>query len=151
MTDQLTWTPPEIEIEGKTYQLRRLGILDVFKLGKIWASAQARAGALMKVDMTPEAVGMLLVSMLPLEGDAIIEFLADAIGVKADNMRDPNQFPLGSEVQIIEALLTHEDVAGFFERVLHLAGNEELLKMVDRLANRSTSSKGKQAGGTKKS
>ena len=151
MTDQLTWTPPEIEIEGKTYQLRRLGIRDIFKLGKIWSAAQARAATATVQGMTAEQAGMLLMAMLPYEGEAIIEFLADAIGVKAEELSDPDVFPLGSELQIIQALVEHEDVRAFFGRFRALMADGGIRGIAGRSADKSTGSKGKQAGGTKKS
>jgi len=160
MTDQLTWTPPVVEINGKEYKVRRLGIMDVMALGKIYASCQARQAlqvrALFGGETLPqEALGALLIAAIPYEADAICKFLASVLldgdeRVTHEDFVDPGKFPLGSEVAVIEALIEHEDVTAFFDRVQRVMKSDALKNLMDS-QNKSTESKGKRGGQTKKS
>lgn len=161
MTDQLTWQAPTVEINGKDYQLRRLGIMDVMALGKILASCQARQALQMRAlfgekNLSTEMVGSLLMAAIPYEAEAICKFLAglltdsDGEQVSYERFIEPNEFPLGSEVAVIEALIEHEDVAAFFERVKRVTESQALANLMSSQKG-STSSKRKRAGQTKTS
>ena len=150
MTEQLVWTPPEIEINGRTFKLRRLGILDVFKLGKIWSAAQDHAGTVFKKGMNEEMLGMVVISAIPYAEDQVITFLADLIGIAEEDFKNPDLFPLGSELKIIEALMKHEDVVAFFDSVRKLVKGKAFAK-ITHLPGKSTPSKPKRDGKTKKS
>ncbi|MCE5190918.1 MAG: hypothetical protein LLG08_04045 [Actinomycetia bacterium] len=153
--DQLTWTPPSVEINGKAYQLRRLGIMDVLALGRIYASCQARQALQIHTlfkgeEVSVNMLGATLIGALPFEGDAIIKFLSSLIGVEAEDFKDPNKFPLGAELAIIGKLIEHEDVLAFFERVREIARSPAFARLTSS-QKKSTGSKGKRDGQTPKS
>lgn len=161
----LTWEAPEIEIEGRKYKLRRLGLLDIQRLARIYAgmSAYVDRAALANIDkMTPEMIGTFIIDAMAHAFDEIIDFLASVIGIapgksngspeeNRGTIRDPNVFPLGSEVKVIEALIAHEDVVTFFERAKALASSPALKKLMKRSSEPSTESKKGTGGRTKKS
>jgi len=85
--------------------------------------------------LTPQQVGSFVIEYLPDAFDEIVEFLATVIGLdpgvsrevmarkkakgkddpNVGTIRDPNVFPLGSEVRIIALLAEHQDVLNFFD------------------------------------
>ena len=164
----LTWSPPVLTIEGREFKVRRLGLLDIQRIAKIYAAGSEfinrKALANMNT-MAPEEVGTFILDFLPYAFDQVIELLADVIGMASgktpdklregeDNegtIRDPNVFPLGSEVQVIEALIAHEDVVAFFDRVKAMAKSPALKNLTKRLSGQSTASKKDTDGATKKS
>ena len=114
--------------------------------------------------MAPEEVGTFILDFLPYAFDQVIDLLADLIGLapgktpeklKGDEtndgtIRDPNVFPLGAEVQVIESLIEHEDVMAFFDRVKGMAKSPALKNLTQRLKGPSTESKAATGGKTKK-
>jgi len=164
----LTWEAPVIEIEGREFKVRRLGLLDIQRMAKIYAAGaefiNRKAIANMNT-MGPEEVGTFIIDFLPYAFDQVIDFLASVIGIhpgyiedklkdgqtNEGTIRDPNVFPLGSEVQVAQALIEHEDVLAFFDRVKALTQTPGLKKLTQRLKGQSTGSKPATAGKTKKS
>ena len=85
--------------------------------------------------LSAQQIGSFVIEYLPNAFDEIVEFLATVIGLesgfsreviakkKAKNkpdpnegtIRDPNVFPLGSEVKLITLLTEHQDVLNFFD------------------------------------
>jgi len=142
--------------------------LDIQRIAKIYAAGaefiNRKALANMNT-MAPEEVGTFILDFLPYAFDQVIELFADLISLapgkpvdklKIDEtnegtIRDPNVFPLGSEIQVIEALIAHEDVVAFFDRVKAIAKSPALKKLTKRLSGPSTESKTATDGPTKKS
>jgi len=165
MTDQgagpLVWVAPTIEIAGKDFKVRRLGLLDIQKLARIYAAASSyidRATLANINTLSPEAIGTFMIDALAHAFDEVIDFMASVIGLapgKEDDwkgtIRDPNVFPLGSEIKVIEVLIEHEDVLSFFDSVKRMASNPALKKLTGRLSKPSTASKKGTGGRTKKS
>ena len=157
----LTWEAPEIEIEGRKYKLRRLGLLDIQRIARIYAAASAYIDrtALANINsLSPEALGTFLIDALAHALDEVIDFLASVIGLAPGTekdykgtIRDPEIFPLGSELKVIQALVEHEDVLAFFDGVKAMANNPSLKKLMKRLNAQSTESKKGTGGRTKKS
>ena len=164
----LTWEPPILTIEGRGFKVRRLGLLDIQRIAKIYAAGSefVNRKALANMNtMAPEEVGTFILDFLPYAFDQVIDLFADLIGLapgkspeklKGDEdndgtIRDPNIFPLGAEVQVVEALIEHEDVMAFFDRVKAIAKSPALKKLTERLKGPSTASKPATAGKTKKS
>jgi len=97
--------------------------------------------------MTPEAaIGLLIVGFPYAEGK-ILDLFADVLGVKPEDIRNPDIFPMGAEVDIIKALIEHIDVKAFFTK---LAGLLEMPILKEFLKKTSTSSRNGIAGLTKK-
>ena len=165
MTDKgaapLTWEAPEIEIEGRVFKIRRLGLLDIQRMARIYAAASQyidRAALANINTLSPEAVGTFMIDALAHAFDEVIDFLASVIelapGTEKDykgTIRDPDVFPLGSELKVIEALIQHEDVVSFFDSVRAMAQSPALKKLTGRLSGQSTGSKKGTGGQTKKS
>jgi hypothetical protein len=110
-----------VTINGREYHIRRLGIRDTFKLARILAVGAAGMGKeIGKMDLSGEVVAGLLLVGFPYAEKQIMDFFADILGIKREELDDPDKFPMGSEVEIIEALVEHVDVKAFFDRVIKL-------------------------------
>ena len=133
--------PPIVKIGDKKYPLRRLGLLDIERLAGIVSKVTKfiDRSIVTNIDsFTPQMAGSFLIDFLPYAFDEIVAFLATVIGLDAGvpenivaekrkkskarefqdpndgTIRDPNVFPLGSEVKLILALAEHQDVVSFF-------------------------------------
>jgi len=139
---------PTVTIKGKEYKMRRLGMADTFKLARIIAIGAGGIGKeINSLDITAEtAIGLLIVGF-PYADQQILNLFADVLGVKNEEIRNPDIFPMGSEIDLIKALVEHIDVKAFFLKLT------ELLKMPilkEFLKKTSTSSKNGMAGLMKK-
>jgi len=147
MTDKaMTWQGPTLEIAGREYSVRRLGLVDIKWLAELLAGGTGYLEGLLSQkanlsSLSPEAIGSLILGYIPTAFDSIADWMAGLIGMSKADIRDPNVFPLGSEIQVIEAVVSHEDVAAFFDRALGLAKHPGLLSMMKRLQKPSTASK----------
>ena len=146
--DPLIGDTPIVTIKDKEYKMRRLGIADTFKLARIIGIGAAGIGKeIVALDMTPEtAIGLLIVGF-PFAADQILELFASLLGVTSEEIRDPNVFPMGSEVTIIKALVEHIDARAFFTKLGELM---EIPALKGFLKKTSTLSKKDMAGQTKK-
>lgn len=139
---------PTIIIKGKEYKMRRLGIVDTFTLARIIGIGAAGIGKeIVNLELTPDvAIGLLIVGF-PFASKEILDLFASLLGVEPEEIRDPNLFPMGSEVEIIKALADHIDVKAFFTKsaeLMKMPASKEFLKRI------STSSKKDMGGLTKK-
>jgi hypothetical protein len=140
---------PTVTIAGQTYKLRRLGIQDTFKLARIVAiGAAGLGGEVGNQELSPELFASLFLIGFPYAEKQVFEFLGSILGVKPDELRDPQKFPMGSEVEIVNALIEHVDVKAFFSRVEALLKTPAFRALLKRT---STSSKNGMDGQTKKS
>lgn len=105
-----------ITVNNKKYKLKRLGITDVFKLGRILSKGAAGMGKEMgKLDlMDPGVFAALLLISFPYAEDECMEFIANVIGVNVQDLKNPILFPIDSILDIMKALLEHEDIKAFF-------------------------------------
>ena len=69
----------------------------------------------------------------------------------AGTIRDPETFPLGSLVDLIEVVIEHDDVVAFFDKFLRMAKGPALKKLTKRLKGRSTGYKKGTGGQTETS
>lgn len=111
-----------VTIEGRTYTMRRLGIRDTFRLARIMGSGARVMGGELGEDTSPEELIALLTAGLGSSEDEAIALLASLIGVDARELTDPDAFPMGSELAIIETLVEHQDLRAFFDRLGKLVG-----------------------------
>ena len=127
---------PTVEIEGKTYTIRRLGIADTFAIVRIIGigiKQLGQIGGLKSLDQ--QSMVLALVGAIPYAEDEILDLLADLVGVDGADIRNPELFPLGSELAIIEALSKHQDLQAFFTRLQGLMkANPALQKVMDEAA-----------------
>ena len=126
---------PTVEIEGRTYKLRRLGISDTFAIARILGVGVKQLGNLGLGSLNEQAAVLAIIAAIPYAEDEILDLLADIVGVDGSDIRNPELFPLGSEIAIIEALSKHQDLQAFFTRLQGLMkANPALQKVVDEAA-----------------
>jgi len=122
---------PTIEIEGKTYTVRRLGIPDMFTVIRILGVGVKQLGTmrgLQSLDST--SVALALVAAIPYAEDEIMDLLADIVGVDGADIRNPDIFPIDAIVDIIGVLAEHQDLKAFFTRLQALAKANPALQKV---------------------
>lgn len=153
MTEQSLWEPPEIEIAGEEYQLRRLGIKD---LRGLWSVIRNVADQLdlsvFEEEGEAETLGKNLIEQVlnvgPQAYEDLVKWLVDIVeGLDEEDMKDPSKFPVHAPFTIIEALGEHEDFDKFFtkgKRAMKVLG-----KMNPASQTPSTQSKNDTDGKTK--
>lgn len=119
---------PVVEItdgngDVKEYPMRPLGIQDTFAIARIVASGAGHMGdSLQNVlgdDGQPDgrSVGMLLLAGLPFAEKEAMGLLASVLNVSIEDFRNPEKFPMGSEIEIVDALAKHQDLTAFFGKI----------------------------------
>lgn len=146
--EPLIGNTPTVTIQGKEYKMRRLGIMDTFKLARIIGIGAAGLGKeVSKLDMSAEsAIGLLIVGF-PYASADILELFASLLGVTGEEIKDPNLFPMGSEIEIIKALMSHIDVKAFFTKSIELMkmeSSKEFLKKISILSKKDISTQTKK-------
>ena len=140
--DPLIGDTPVVKIKGKEYKMRRLGIADTFKLARIIGIGAAGIGReISNLDMTPEAAIGLLIVGFPFASNEILNLFASLLEVKPEEIRNPDLFPMGSEVDIIKALVEHIDVKAFFTKLVELtemSASKVFLKKISTLSKKDT-------------
>lgn len=112
---------PTVTINKREFKMRRMGVADTFKLAKVISIGAAGMGAeIGNIELNPEVVAGLLLAGFPFAEKEILEFLASVIGVRYEDMKDPEKFPMGSEVEIISKLMEHVDMKAFFTKATGL-------------------------------
>ncbi len=99
--EPLLYTAPVLEIAGQSYTVRRLGLLDIQRVARIFTAGAAflNRKALAHADkMTREELGTFILDFLPHAMDETIDFMASLIGL-------PAGIPLA---KVEERLATHE-------------------------------------------
>lgn len=113
--DPITYEPPTIQVRGEEYPLQRLSVRHSLKLAKILAAGVAVGGEIPRAEnMTPERLGTMLAGTLTYAEEAVLDLIASVLGVSIDDLTDPEKFPMGTELQVIETLAEHEDLRSFF-------------------------------------
>ena len=140
--DPLIGDTPVVTIKGKEYKMRRLGIADTFRLARIIGIGAAGIGKeIADLDMSPEAAIGLLIVGFPFASEEILNLFASLLGVKLEEIRNPDLFPMGSEVDIIKALVEHIDVKAFFTKLVELtemSASKVFLKKISTLSKKDT-------------
>lgn len=114
-TDPVMDAAPTVLIAGHTYELRRLGLRDVFRVSRILgrgAGLLADSG-----NFTIGQVVQVLVGSMTANEDEVLDLIADVLQVTRDDVNDPNRFPMPCIIDVFEALAKHQDLAGFIVRV----------------------------------
>lgn len=127
--DPVTYEPPTITVRGEEYPLQRLSVRHSLKLAKILAAGVAVGGEIPRADnMTAERLGTMLAGTLTYAEEAVLDLIASVLGVTVDELTDPERFPMGTELQVIETLAEHEDLRSFFASGRSLLGKIRLPK-----------------------
>ena len=112
---------PIVTINDQEFKMRRMGVGDTFRLAKVISIGAAGMGAeIGNIELNPEVVAGLLLAGFPFAERQILELLASIIGVKYEDMKDPEKFPMGSEIEIISKLMEHVDMKAFFTKATGL-------------------------------
>lgn len=127
--DRPTVTIVDREGNENLYYMRTLGIQDTFRFLKIIAQGAAYMGGnlLDKISaLNAETVAMLVLAGLPFAEKEALDLLANILQKKEDGklkalsyeeIKDSEKFPIGSEVDIIQALMQHQDLHIFFGKL----------------------------------
>lgn len=73
---------PTVEIEGRMYKLRRLGIPDTFAIARILGVGVKQLGNLGFGDLNEQAAVLAIIAAIPYAEDEILDLLADIVGVR---------------------------------------------------------------------
>jgi hypothetical protein len=129
--EPIVGTKPTVEIEGKTYTVRRLGIPDMFTVIRILGVGVKQLGTMGGLQSLDSAsVALALVAAIPYAEDEILDLLADIVGVDGADIRNPDIFPIDAIVDIIGVLAEHQDLKAFFTRLQALAKANPTLQKV---------------------
>ena len=129
--EPIVGTKPTVEIEGKTYTVRRLGIPDMFTVIRILGVGVKQLGSMGGLQSLDSAsVALALVAAIPYAEDEILDLLADIVGVDGADIRNPDIFPIDAIVDIIGVLAEHQDLKAFFTRLQALAKANPALQKV---------------------
>ena len=110
--------------EETQYQMRYLGIQDTFKIMQIVAQGAGYMGGnvldkIQKIDS--QTMLMLVLAGIPFAEKQALSLLASIIGVEYADITNPDLFPIGSEIDIVEKLVKHQDLKAFFGKLAKLA------------------------------
>ena len=120
---------PTVEIEGKVYTMRRLGMQDTFRLAKILGVGFSRLTGIAAVNkLDVETAGLAMIAAMPYAENEILGLFASLIGVSLEEIKTPELFPFGSEIDIVESLVEHQDLKAFFTRFERLMDKIPALK-----------------------
>jgi len=162
---------PVLEIGDAKYPLRRLGLMDIEALTSIVVGASRYVDRKLidgMAKLSAQQIGSFVIEYLPNAFDEIVEFLATVIGLEpgysrevitrkkakgkddpnVGTIRDPNVFPLGSEVQLISLLTEHQDVLNFFDNCTVLMKSGIAKRLMSPSSEPSTESKNDTDGPT---
>jgi len=120
MSDTILSEPATVTIAGETYELRRLGLQDVFKVARILGNGVAVLGDTSGTYSPAQAVQVLVASMTRNE-DEVLNLVADLLKVDRKTLADPNKFPMDSMIDIFTALSEHQDLKAFLARIGSMA------------------------------
>jgi hypothetical protein len=164
----LTWQGPKLEVGGREYTVRRLGLLDIQRLAKVYAAGSefmSRKALANVGNMSAEEVGTFVLDFVPYAMDEVIDFVASLLCIhpgkpeeklkegetNVGTIRDPEVFPIDGLPAVIGALIEHEDVVAFFESARRVAKSPALKNLTGRLKGQSTASRAVTDGRTEKS
>ncbi|MDR9391959.1 MAG: hypothetical protein RI554_08010 [Trueperaceae bacterium] len=125
-----------ITVAGTEYEMRRLGLRDVFRVARILGNGVAVLGDGTN-QYTPGQVVQVLIASMTRNETEVLALLADLLDVKIDDLQDPNKFPMESIIDVFEGLSEHQDLKSFLARIAALT--ERLPEMQTASQEPSTS------------
>jgi hypothetical protein len=125
--DPILSTGTTVDIAGKTYTLRRLGLQDVFRVARILGNGVAVIGNANDKYNSVQIAQILIASMTRNEAE-VLDLIADLLNVERKLLNDPNVFPMDSMLDIFDALSKHQDLANFLARLTALMGTAPSMK-----------------------
>lgn len=135
----------EVQINGRTVTMRRLGLGDALALAKIVARLAPNALRPSEKNASPEDLekrqteaGMALLMGVFDSSDEVLGVIAPVFGVTIKDLQDPEQFPLGEIPLVIQALVTHPDIAAVMKNFKLLLNAPAFQQMTSRLGSTQT-------------
>ena len=125
----------KIEIAGRTYTIRRLGLRDVFRVARIFGNGVHVLGD--AGSYTPGQVIQVLVASLARAEEEVLHLIASLIGVERADLDDVERFPMESIIDVFEVLSESQDIAAFLARVEALMGKSPEMQTASREASNS--------------
>lgn len=130
---------PSVTIEGTEYTLRRLGIRSGFAFIRLLRGllvlgathVERLAMVNLKNLASLESLSIIFYMGAPDLEEGFIKFLAEIVGVSAEDMSDGQKFPLGSELQILRACGDHPDIQRFLAIARDFDKDPRVQKMVE--------------------
>jgi len=113
---------PTVPVAGRTITMRRLRYRDLARLSRIIVAGRKAAGVeiapLIEANAIVQGEAFVVLVMAGFghaEADAMA-FLARLLGVKPEDLDDPDLFPPASLLDVVMALAQHPDLVAFFAR-----------------------------------
>ena len=117
--DPILTETPTVDIAGRTYTVRKLGVRDTFRVARIMKRGVAALGDRAGNLTAGDAVQVLVASMTENE-DEVLAMLASLISVDVSDFDDTDRFPMDSIIDILKALSEHQDLKAFLAKVADL-------------------------------
>ncbi len=159
---------PKLTIRSKEYEMRGLNIQDslsllrIFKEAATWGVRDIRARAPVMFsklstldesgdDKIKKVLEMGMYIFAPLFGitevaDELLTWFGDIIGgVSLEDMKDTKIMPMGSELVILNSLLTHPDFESFLSTVNLLRNNPQMMLLVNLMSASQPGNDSKEA------
>src|SRR5690606_9848508 len=147
--EALVASPPSVVIEGRTYQMRRLGAMDIIRWLQMIRSSGARGvrGVMemvgeLKLNQQQAGLVAILFGLVDLAGD-VLDWLASVLRVKREDLENPELFPLDSIVDIIGALADHPDIEAFVGKLQKALQDETRMRKISMLLGSTPSTPSK--------
>jgi hypothetical protein len=129
----------EVQIDGRTVTMRRLGLGDALALAKLVARLAPdalkpnREADSLDLEARQQETGMALLMGVFNASDDVLGVIAPIFNVTPADLIDPNQFPLGEIPTVIQALLGHPDIEAVSKNFKLLLNAPALQQMTQRL------------------
>lgn len=117
---ELLTQKPTLEIEGKTYTFRRLGILDVRKVAGI---VSRRLPQLATVGDDTTGAGVAIVTIILEEIENLTPMICEIMGIPVEDFENPDIVPLADVPRIAQTLAEHPDIDAFVKNVQSLVAS----------------------------
>lgn len=111
--------PKPFEVAGKPHTMRHLSVKDTFKVARLLATGAASMNkhlAQMQLNDEGTVQTLLIAAFIYAETDTI-NFLCSLINVKYEDFTNPEFYPMGSELEVMEQLLINKDFNYFLAKV----------------------------------
>lgn len=107
-----------LKFNGKDYTVRRLGVMDVFKVARILAKVGKSTFASFAVQegqkIDPREIGFQIVASIPELENEIMGLLAGLLNISVDEF---GKLPPEALIEVIAAVIEGDDIKSFIEAV----------------------------------
>ena len=121
----ITAGPTQVELEGTTYELRRLTTRDSFAVLRIIHKSMSSVLPMISPQMNMEEVAAIILTALPEAETETVRLLASLIGVTEDEFAN---LPPEATLYIVDALCEHPDLERFLRTCYKLYTQDSRIK-----------------------